>query len=491
MKRLWILLISLGITAVVHAQNDELDALEREFEQFKQQENEKFQAFREKENKAFAAFLKGEWKPFTPEPAKTTKPSPEPIIPKDIVLPPVPAEAQDLPILKAPKFSPLPEDLPEDLPEPEISDAPDAVTEPNNNETSISKPGNTPFFGTQVRLEYRPELKVMSTGIQEKDVSTWWQNMSKVDYTPYLNSLTSAVKYHHLDDWGTLQLIKASAESFHRSEPERTLFRFFMLNQMGYQCRIARNGNRLVLLIPFQQQVFAMPFLNMDGKKYYVENLSRNEPIQSLNGDFSKSSKVISLAVKSHPKLEDKWLSRLLRWKADTTRIPYNERLIAYYQSYPQADLSIFFNAPMSKGVQDEMRTLMGAKIAGKNEFEAVSILLDFVQQSFPYQTDQQQFGKEKYFFPEEMLHHPYSDCEDRAVFFARLVSDLTGLSVIGLHYEAHAATAVLFSAPLPGDAVEYNGERYLVCDPTYIGASVGMSMPAVKGQVPEVIEVF
>jgi len=48
-----------------------------------------------------------------------------------------------------------------------------------------------------------------------------------------------------------------------------------------------------------------------------------------------------------------------------------------------------------------------------------------------------------------------------------------------------------LFSAPLPGDAVEYKGDRYLVCDPTYIGASVGMSMPAVKGQVPEVIEVF
>lgn len=489
MKYLGFSILFLFVITAVSAQNDEMDALEREFENYKQQENERFQAFREKENKAFAAFLKGEWKPFTPEAAIKPKPTPEPILPKDIVIPPTPPETRDLPLMRTPKFAPLPEEAePVDVPEEtEIPDAP--LLEPQKE--VVVKAGNTPFFGTQVRLEYAPELKVMSTGIQEKDVSTWWQNMSKVDYTGYLSALQKAIKYHQLDDWGTFQLIKASAESFHRSEPERTLFRFFMLNQIGYQCRIARNGNRLVLLMPYQQQVYGMPFLKMEGKKYYVENLSRNEPIQTLNGDFSKSNKVMSLAVQSHPKLEDKWLTRLLRWKTDSASIPYNERLIAYYNSYPQADLSIFFNAPLSKSVQDEMRTRFGSKIAGKNEYEAVSILLEFVQQSFPYQTDQQQFGKEKYFFPEEILHYPYSDCEDRSVFFARLVSDLTGLQVIGLHYEAHVAVAVKFSAPIRGDVIEHNGEQYLICDPTYIGASAGMAMPAVKGQVPEVIEVF
>ena len=66
---------------------------------------------------------------------------------------------------------------------------------------------------------------------------------------------------------------------------------------------------------------------------------------------------------------------------------------------------------------------------------EFVGILLNFVQTSFDYQTDEEQFGREKYFYPEEILAYPFCDCEDRAAFFARLVRNLTGLEVVGLDY--------------------------------------------------------
>jgi len=100
------------------------------------------------------------------------------------------------------------------------------------------------------------------------------------------------------------------------------------------------------------------------------------------------------------------------------------------------------------------------------------------------------QFGKENYLFPEETLYYPYSDCEDRSILFAWLVHSLLGMDVIGLDYPGHVATAVQFKGNVGGDAIQYNGRRYVVADPTYINASVGMTMPDFKNAKPGVIEI-
>jgi hypothetical protein len=112
------------------------------------------------------------------------------------------------------------------------------------------------------------------------------------------------------------------------------------------------------------------------------------------------------------------------------------------------------------------------------------------VQKSFAYKTDDDQFGHEKYMLADETVFYPYSDCEDRAFFFAYLVKKLVGLDVIGLDYPGHVATAVNFSIDLPGDSVIRNGKKYLVCDPTYINANLGMAMPQFKSVKPDIIKI-
>ena len=90
---------------------------------------------------------------------------------------------------------------------------------------------------------------------------------------------------------------------------------------------------------------------------------------------------------------------------------------------------------------------------------------------------------------PEETLLYPYSDCEDRSILFSFLVNNLTGLKVVGLDYPEHIATAVKFNTPVKGDAINHNGARYVVCDPTYINADVGMTMPKYKRGPVSVID--
>jgi hypothetical protein len=144
----------------------------------------------------------------------------------------------------------------------------------------------------------------------------------------------------------------------------------------------------------------------------------------------------------------------------------------------------------MKREVEYEVLKQLKQILEGRSQAEAANILLRFVQTGFQYKTDAQQFGREKAFFPEETLYYPYCDCEDRSVLFSYLVRKLLKLEVLGLDYPGHVATAVRFQEEIPGDAISYDGKRYVICDPTYINADLGMAMPEFKDKKPQIIQV-
>ena len=69
-------------------------------------------------------------------------------------------------------------------------------------------------------------------------------------------------------------------------------------------------------------------------------------------------------------------------------------------------------------------------------------------------------------------------------------IRKLVGLEVVGLDYPGHVATGVRFNDNLPGDYVVNNNVKYMVCDPTYINATLGMAMPQYKKTKPEVVKI-
>ena len=110
------------------------------------------------------------------------------------------------------------------------------------------------------------------------------------------------------------------------------------------------------------------------------------------------------------------------------------------------------------------------------------------MQTAFVYEYDDIVWGGDRAFFADETLYYPYADCEDRAVLFSRLVRDLLGLEVVLLYYPGHLATAVAFSEEVAGDYLVFDNQRYIVCDPTYIGAPVGRTMPNMNNQEAQII---
>ena len=97
-------------------------------------------------------------------------------------------------------------------------------------------------------------------------------------------------------------------------------------------------------------------------------------------------------------------------------------------------------------------------------------------------------WGHDRAFFAEETLFYPYCDCEDRSILFSRLVRDLLGLDVMLVFYPGHLATAVAFNTSVKGDYIDMNGKHYTICDPTYIGAPIGATMPDMDNKTAKVI---
>ena len=153
--------------------------------------------------------------------------------------------------------------------------------------------------------------------------------------------------------------------------------------------------------------------------------------------------------------------------------------------------LPIYFVSSVSIEAQSELQKTFKEMRSEYTPTQFIAMLLHFVQTGFEYKTDEEQFGYEKYFYPEEVIGYPYCDCEDRAALFSWLVQKYTNAKVIGLQYEGHVATAVCFGddATVKGDGFMYGGKKYFVCDPTYINAGIGMAMPQFKGKTPKVIK--
>ena len=145
----------------------------------------------------------------------------------------------------------------------------------------------------------------------------------------------------------------------------------------------------------------------------------------------------------------------------------------------------------MSRKIKRNLYPNLKKQISGKTELEAANILLNFVQTAFDYQTDQEQFGYERPLFGDELFFYPYSDCEDRSILYSILVHDLLHLDVVMLLYPGHLATAVRFTDEVPGYYFMVNGGKYVLCDPTYIGAPVGDCMPQFVGTAAEVVIIY
>jgi hypothetical protein len=467
----------LGLIHVVSAQVETTD-FEKEFESFKNKQISENDAFKNKINEEFALFLKQTWEEFTIE-----KPIDKPLEPKPKnpiqYTPPKQDTNTTQPI---PPRNQNPEKVPVEIIEPTKENKPEIPLQ--ENEIQIL------FFNTPIPIEKTGALSVKCNGFTEEAISNYWTTVSKTNYTSLIASLKKNQTTYALNDWATYLLIKKLSENQHVDNSSQVAFQFFCLSQLGYDTKIARTDEQLVLLINFEQMVYELSYLTINNKKYFITTKTNNKGIYSFKNNFEGAISTVNLEIIDAPNLSYSINTRVLDFNDKKINLVYPIEMIDFYEKIPSTDFSVLFNSNINLETEKSIKLALNPLLEGKTEQEAVGILLSFVQHSFNYKTDQDQFGKEKYFFVEDILNFPYSDCEDRSVFFAYLVRELLGLEVIGLSYPNHIATAVHFTNQQIGNTVSFQNKSYTICDPTYIGAPIGDCMPDYLGVSPKVIVV-
>ena len=364
------------------------------------------------------------------------------------------------------------------------------------------------FYGRQVNLHFDPKLRIKSSGIDEKNVSEYFKKMAKCqnETKALWGEVKGVVDQFGLNEWGYFCVLRTLSEKVFSNVNDRVMFCFYMLrNEGGFKTRIGRgkDSGNLTLLIALDnsKQVYSYTFFRFDDDnkgnkvKYYCVygGGKANEAVYSYSfSEQDAAKRQMTLDFTKNLNMGECNVNRELKLTKDKTiTLPYNKSHIAYLDDVPMTVFPIYFTTALPIESQKVLLNTFDQMKKDYTPTQFISMLLHFVQTGFEYKTDEEQFGYEKYFYPEEVIGYPYCDCEDRSALFAWLVERYTNAKVIGLQYEGHMATAVYFgdNADVKGDGFMYGGKKYFVCDPTYINASIGMTMPQYKGKTPKVIK--
>lgn len=460
------------------------------YEEWKKKQMQEFKEFRDERDKEFLKMLNDTWKAINSTKARDLYQEPKPKELPKVEKPTVPQKRSgDEPVI-------------DNITIPEIELDPDISRKiklpPKIKKIKGYRESGIDFYTVPVAFSY-PEGFDISLGykIDKENIGNFWAGMGSANYEPVLRQTLEIKTQLALNDWGyALLLYRMGQDIYGAKTNESVLFTWFMMTKAGYQAKVGYDQAGIYLLLPTNNQLFNIRFFRIDGIKHYALTLDNTTSVPSsiftYDGTYPNADKKMDLHIDAIPNLSQNLISKNLAFTYDkqTFEIPVkvNRNMIAFYELYPLTELGVYFSASMSPVVKSSLLKGLAPIIKGKSETEAVNMLLRFVQTAFQYQTDQQQFGKEKYLLPAETLYYAYSDCDDRTIMFATLIRELVGLDVVGVKYPRHLATAVKFTKAPEGDYVMVNGQKYTIADPTYVNANIGMTMPQYEGQKPEIL---
>lgn len=356
------------------------------------------------------------------------------------------------------------------------------------------------FFRLTCPIRLNPEQKIDLKEVTEKSISTAWNEFSGDNYNNAIRDLLELRIRYDLCDWGYLLLIDQVAQQFYGKDTnEAVLFMAYLYCQSGYKMRLASDGTCLYMLYASQHLIYDKTYFDIEGVFFYIYG---DRKVSSLNiCDVSFPSETpLSLIVGKEQKIgvDMSETRRLTSKQFPDVSITLNENktLMDFYSTYPTSKLgsndvsrwTLYANTPICQLTRDQLYPALRQAISGKSTLQQVSMILDLVQTAFVYEYDDKVWGGDRAFFPDETLYYPYCDCEDRSILFSRIVRDLLGLKVALLYYPGHLAAAVCFDENVSGDYLIIDGEKFIITDPTYIGAPVGATMPGMDNKLAKVI---
>lgn len=469
---------------------DEFEAerrkLHEDFDRERERMYEEFERFREESMEEYLAFVSEGWEEMETNLDKA------PTMPK--IVPPVfkadeqqkPQEDKPVTISKVLETEVIPA---QPLP-------PGRIRERNDKECQTVA---FTFYGTDDRVRFNAEKTGRLKDITEESVAAFLKELSeKRNDNLLVDCLTLRSKYQ-LSDWAYLQMLRSIGEAcYGKGSSEAVLLMAYLYCQSGYKMRLGHDGERIHMLYASRSHIFDQPYITIEGDKYYgVDPLPRR--LVACRAKYPREQQLSLDVTTGQLFAMQPTENRIIASQSyDELKVEtcVNQNLLDFYSSYPSSydgeDVMsrwvLYANCPLEREVADQLYPQLNDLLEGFTEREKVEAILNLIQTGLEYAYDDEVWGEDRAFFPEESLFYPGCDCEDRSILFTRLVRDLLGLKCLLVHYPGHLAAAVHFNDDVKGDYIMHKGEKFVVCDPTYIRANVGMTMPDMDNSEAEIV---
>lgn len=489
MKRLLIILgMGFCMALECHAQND--NKQRSAFDEWRRAIHEDFENFRSEIMADYADFVKNPWKEFEkqkPIPQPKDEKIPPVVLPKDekIVAPVAPKPIKIDEVIK-----PIPV-IPQPQPVEPIEEVPVVV------ESYIE----CLFFGTPIKVRFAENQKITLAGVGEGVIAKALVELSDEKNDNTIIDCLNLREKLQLCDWAYLKLLEKVSETAYATKcNEATLFMAYLYMQSGYKMRLASDGNNIYMLYASRHEIYGVNYFFVDGDNYYGMG-SLPARMYICQAKFPKENS-LSLVIDKEPLLDSHATSEVSHRSSKDEQMAVtmaaNKNRLDFYSSYPTSKIgdnvvsrwAMYANMPMPKDVDNQVYNSLRNAIQGLSQIDAVNHILNWVQTGFVYEYDDEVWGRDRAFFPEESLYYPYCDCEDRSILVTRIIRDLLNLKCILVYYPGHLAAAVEITQGAPmGDYIEYKGHRFFIMDPTILsGAPVGVTMRGQDNATAKVI---
>lgn len=482
------LLISLLFGLSMFTSSAQTDDFYAQYEKFSKHAKAEYEDYRAQCNAEYVKFLERAWKEYKVLPSIPR--------PKDEVVPPTIMPRQDKNKKQA-KEIPI-----ENVVSPILSlPQPKPISPIYENDKVEEKNFSFSYMGTTCEVRLPKDLNIRMSGCESCMIATIWKQLATNAMDNTIRDFLALRLKMQLCDWAYLNLIDTFAKAFCGHGNEAVIMAAFIYSQSGYKMRLGRDCEKLYLLYGSKHGIYEKGYIVIEGINYYP----LDDKVERMEiSDFSfPQEQSMSLYIENaqkftiRPSAKRKLASEQYHDVIIDSQVNLN--LIQFYNTYPSSEVNgnfmtrwkMYADTPMDESVSQMLYPDIKNKIEGLSDVQAVNQILNWVQTAFQYEYDDKVWGHDRAFFAEETLYYPYCDCEDRAILFTRLVRDLLGLKCILVYYPGHLASAVCLKQQVNGDYISLDGDVYTICDPTYIGAPVGITMPEMDNRSAKVIKLL
>lgn len=471
-KQFSLLLLLFCILGLSHAQD-----FEKEFQQFKSEQSKNFQDYRKEIDESFSEFIANSWDEFLGLEKEELAPKPKP---KKLPDPPKPQQEEA-----------------DDLLEEDLGSLDDLITESPVNHKQFQMPTKesakdydvkyvtkrASYFGQSIAVDFDEQVfQLALASIDEKGVSDAWKQLGKTDYSASIFGLFNMKSKLRVNDYGLYMALHQLLKSSGLDANHQKVVSWFLLLKMGYNIKLGNDAQGLFHLLPTLQPVYNTRYVEVEGVNYYIFENRKDEKLKTYRNTHALAQRHFDLGQTKPLNFQNtRAASRKVAFQFDDKQysfdFSYDLNAIDYYEKLPKISYNNYLFAEGSSTFKRSIATQLGEALEGLDDNDRVAFLLELVQQGFAYKTDDDHFGYEKFYWPEEIFHYEFSDCEDRSALLIYLVKAFTRFDVCALDYPQHIAVAVALDKQFPGRYYSSGGKRYYVADPTYIGAPIGKSL--------------